>query len=804
MRKNYRYSVSFILFFFYIAGLFAQSGTLKGRVFNRINNQAIPFANVLIDSIQKGATSDINGEYRIESLRPGIYNVICSFVGYKKARFFEVQVSSTKPTRLDIPMDMETEVLAEVQIRSTQFRKSEESPLSLRTIRATEIYRNPGGNRDISKVIQILPGVGTTVSFRNDIIVRGGAPNENRFFLDGIEVPNINHFATQGSSGGPVGMINVNFVREVDFYAGAFPANRGNALSSVMDFKQISGNDEKLTGNFMLGSSDVGLTVDGPMGNNSTFIFSVRRSYLQLLFKALSLPFLPTYNDFQYKQDFRINEKNRITFIGLGAIDDFKLNTGVNDNLDDTEIIDRNNYILGNLPVNNQWNYAIGAKWTHFSKNSYQTMVVSRNQLDNQAIKYQDNIEQSDRLLLDYHSQETETKFRLESLRRQNGWKLNVGAGFQVVEYTNTTYNRKEQNGQVVVIDFASKLPLFKYELFSQLSKSFFGERLSLSAGIRTDFNDYSSTMNNPLSQLSPRFSASWALTPKLRANFNVGRYYQLPAYTVMGYRNADNQLQNKINNIKYIRADHLVAGMEFNPSDYARISLEGFYKIYDRYPFLIADSVSLANLGGDFGVIGNDAVTSTSKGRSYGLELLMQRTLSASVYGILSYTWVRSEFADKQGVYQPSSWDNRHVLNITAGKKLKKNWELGMKFRLLGGAPYTPYNRVLSSLKTVWDVSRTGIYDWNRLNSKRYSVAHGLDVRIDKRWYFKKWAIDLYLDIQNVYNYQVEGPAYLDVLRDVNGLPVEDPDNPLAYQLREIENASGTVLPSIGVMIEF
>jgi TonB dependent receptor-like, beta-barrel/Carboxypeptidase regulatory-like domain/TonB-dependent Receptor Plug Domain len=793
-----------VLFSILSSGLFAQSAVIKGRVFNSINNEAVPFANIVLDSLQYGATSDMDGNYRIENLKPGTYNLICSFVGFKKAVFYEVMLSPAKPTVLDIPLVQESETLAEVEIKSSQFAKREESPLSLRTINATEVYRSPGGNRDISKVIQILPGVGSTLSFRNDIIVRGGAPNENRFYLDGIEVPNINHFATQGSSGGPVGMINVNFIREVDFYAGAFPANRGNALSSVMEFKQFNGNDEKLSGNIMVGSSDLGLTLDGPMGKKSTFIFSARRSYLQLLFKALALPFLPTYNDFQYKHLFKINDKNQLTLIGLGAIDDFKLNTDVNDKLSDSADINRNNYLLGALPVNEQWNYTVGAKWTHFSKNAFQTFVLSRNHLNNSATKYKDNIENADSLILNYKSQEIETKFRFENTQRMQGWKLNYGLGYENVLYTNSTFNKTERGGKLVTVDFSSRLSMNKFAAFGQISKAFFDERLALSLGLRSDFNDYSSTMANPLDQLSPRFSASYALTENLSANFNIGRYYQLPAYTVMGFRDSTNALANKENGITYIRADHIVAGLAYYPTQYSKISLEGFYKRYKNYPFLLADSISMANLGGDFGVIGNEAVSSSSDGRSYGVEVFLQQKLSSSVYGIISYTWVRSEFEDRNGKQIPSAWDNRHILNITAGKKFKKNWELGAKFRLLGGAPYTPYDIVLSSIKTVWDRTGTGIYDWQQLNVKRNPVSHGLDIRIDKKWYFKKWTLDTYLDIQNIYNFQAQAQPYIDVVRDGMGNPVEDPGDPMRYKTYEIENTSGTLLPSIGIMIEF
>ncbi len=782
----------------------AQTSTIKGRVFNSINNEAVPFANIYIDSTSVGTTSDIEGNYRITDLKPGTYSLTCSFIGFKTQISSEVNVSSARITTLDFALVEESTSLNQVVITASPFNKREESPVSLRTISSSEIYRNPGGNRDISNVIQILPGVASSSSFRNDIIVRGGAPNENRFYLDGIEVPNINHFATQGSSGGPVGMINVNFIREVDFYAGAFPANRGNALSSILEFRQIEGNDESLKGTFMLGSSDVGMTLDGPMGKKSTFILSARRSYLQFLFKSLGLPFLPTYNDFQYKQTIKVDKKNRITLIGLGAIDDFQLNTSANDDIVDEDAIRRNNYILGNLPVNTQWNYTVGANWKHFSSNSFQNLVVSRNHLNNSAVKYQGNIEQEEFLILDYNSQEIENKVRLENTVRKNGWKLNMGVGYENATYTNSTFNKIVVDGEVVNIDFDSSLPLNKFAVFSQVSKELVKNKLLVSLGLRMDCNDYSEEMNNPLDQLSPRLSASYSMTEKLKANFNVGRYFQLPPYTIMGYRDSNDLLANKENNITYIQADHYIAGLEYNPSLLSKVTLEGFYKTYDNYPFLIRDSLSLANLGGDFGVIGNEPVNSTSFGRTYGVELLVQQKLLASIYGILSYTFVRGEFSDKNDELIASSWDNRHILNITAGKKFKNDWEVGMKFRYVGGAPYTSYDVDRSASIDVWDVVQQGVFDWDQLNALRNPASHGLDIRVDKKWFFNEWAINAYIDVQNIYNFQTVGQPYLDVDRDDSGNPIVDPNNPLSYQISEIENVSGTVLPSIGLMIDF
>jgi len=329
-------------------------------------------------------------------------------------------------------------------------------------------------------------------------------------------------------------------------------------------------------------------------------------------------------------------------------------------------------------------------------------------------------------------------------------------------------------------------------------------ERLTLSLGLRTDFSDYSNDMINPIDQLSPRFSLAYAITEKLSFNFNTGRYYQLPPYTVMGYRDSTDQLVNKENHITYIKADHIVAGFAYELKSDARITLEGFYKMYNKYPLLLNDSISLANLGGDFGVIGNEPVSSASDGRSYGAELLIQQKLYKGFYGILAYTFVRSEFKDKTSTFKPSSWDNRHIISLTAGKKFKKNWEAGIKWRLLGGAPYTPYDIATSSLKTVWDVTSQAIPDYNRLNTLRLSPSHSLDIRIDKKYYFNKWALNAYIDIQNIYNYQTELQPYLNVKKDAQGVPLTDPNNPAAYQTYYIRNTSGTLLPSLGIMIEF
>lgn len=783
----------------------AQNGIIKGRVFDPISNEAVPFANVAIQGTTTGAVTDFDGYYEITGLQPGLYNVQASSLGFETVTIFEVQTFNNKVALVNIEMEPASEMLEAVEVVANPFMKKEEAPVSMRTIGVSEIERNPGGNRDISRVIQSLPGVASPPTFRNDIIIRGGAPNENRFFLDGVEVPNINHFATQGASGGPVGLINVNFIREVEFYSAAFPANRGNALSSVFDFSLKEGNPDKLKANFTVGSSDYGLTLDGPIGEKTSYIFSVRRSYLQFLFTALRLPFLPIYNDAQYKVKTRINDKNEISFIGLGALDQFDLNEGVNDGVDDAATIERNRYILGNIASNEQWNYTVGATYKHFSENSFQQIVVSRNHLNNTAVKYFNNDESSDaNKILDYRSQEIENKLRIENTYRKNDWKWNVGVGYEYATFTNSTFNRfVTASGDVLTADFESELNINKYAAFSQLSRGFIANRLVLSLGIRSDIAGFNEATINPLDQVSPRFSASYQFASKWSVNASVGRFYQLPPYTILGFRDNKNNLVNRQNDITYISCDHIVFGFEYLPRMNTKMTIEGFYKQYDNYPFLTRDSVSLANLGSDFGVIGNDPAVPISMGRSYGLELLVQQKLTKGFYGILAATLVRSEFQDKNGDYAPSAWDNGQIVTLTAGKKFKKDWEIGARFRFLGGAPYTPFDENLSANRVNWDLRGVGILDYDRLNTERSGSVNQLDLRIDKRWYFEKWSLNAYFDIQNVYNYQAPLAPFISVERDDLGNPIVDPNDPSRYVTTEIENFSGTVLPSIGLIIE-
>lgn len=775
----------------------AYSGVIKGKVFDSKTNEGVPFASVQVWGTNTGAVTDFEGNYLFTGIKPGYVELRASSLGYKPYISPALMVTNSNQVNFDIPMDELAIGLEEVVIKASPFLKKIESPVSARIIGIDEIDKNPGGNRDISKVIQSFPGVASTPAFRNDVIVRGGGPNENRFYVDNIEIPYLNHFSTQGASGGPVGIINVDFVQSVDFLSGAFPASRGNALSSVLNFTFVDGNREKMKYRATVGASDLGLTVDGPTGKNSSILLSVRRSYLQFLFSALKLPFLPNYTDFQFKYRVRLDDKNEITLIGLGAKDDFRLNLKANE----TEY---QRYILDYIPVQEQYSYVTGLVYKHFRKKGYDTWVVSRNYLNNTQYKYAGNIEADTNRILDYSSGEGEIKTRFErTIIGDKGLRVNFGAGYEYAHYRNSTFRRIYTKIGENKINYNTNLKLGKYGLFGQVSKSFFDDRLSLSFGARTDFNSYSSSMANPLNQISPRFSASYALNEKFNLNFSAGRYYQLPPYTALGYTSNVGIPVNKDNNLRYIRADHLVAGLEVIPSENIQITTEGFYKNYSGYPFSVKDQVPLSSKSAGYGIFGDEELLSVSDGRAYGFEILGRFKEFKKTNLIFSYTFVRSEFKDLYSVWIPSSWDNRHLFNVTATKKFNRNWDLGFKWRFVGGAPYTPYDFEKSSLKAAWDLQGQGYPDYSRFNSERLRAFHQLDLRIDKQYFFSRWSLMLYVDVQNVYNHKADQPGIIVRESDINGNPVTDPANPLKYSLKYIKGNSGTVLPTIGIIIE-
>ncbi len=788
----------FALFFalFYLLHLFAQEGeaVISGRVVDASTQQPIPFATVIVYGTTRGDVTDEKGYFTIERLLPNNYRVTVSYLGY------DTFLSSYIPLfggdfQLDISLQPSAIALGEVSVRANPFRKPSGAPLAMQLVGFEDIDKGAGGNRDISRVVTAFPGVGANVSagYRNDLLVRGGGPSENRFYLDGVEIPNINHFSTQGASGGPTSILNADFIREVEFYTGAFPVYTNNALSSVLSFKMKEGDRDRHRCQFTLGASEVAASSSGSLSSCTTYLVSLRRSYLQLLFKLLDLPFLPTYTDAQFKVKSRINSRHEITVLGLGGIDRMSLNREV-DPADEAK-----QYLVNSLPVITQNSFTLGAVYKYYGDEALQQVVLSHNYLQNGLEKFKGGDETLlENLQLDYHAIEQESHLRYEYRQSKGVLRLSAGGNLDLAHYRNRTLQQRFTD-VLQRVEYETELDLFRWGIFASVLYVPEGGAYTLTAALRTDANSYSHDMNNPLKQLSPRLSASFRLIPNLYLNGHVGVYYQLPSYTTMGYKDSLGVEVNRETGLSYLRCSQMGVGVEYRLGNYARATIEGFYKHYTNGALSLTDSIPLACKGADYGVTGDEAVTPEAQGRSYGVELMFRWVGEKNLNLLASYTWFRSLFYNPRGgEYIPSAWDNQHLFTLTSSYKFRNNWSIGLKYRVVGGNPYTPYDEAKSSLIVAWDVAERPFLDYARYNEERLPLFTQLDIRVDKGFTWGGVELLIYLDIQNVLNQSYVGqPAYIST-----GI-VDDTDK-TRYQMKYIPQIAGQLLPTIGATVVF
>jgi len=778
---------------------------LSGRITDAQSGEALVGATVVLDGTDYGAFTDDEGRYELANLPAGLYTVRVSYVGYADLVKYQVRLDPGSTT-LNLTMLSAAIEGGEVVIQATPFQRSTVEVVSTRSIGFEQIQSNPGGNQDISRALQSLPGVSGPIAFRNDLIIRGGAPNENVFYLDGIEVPNINHFATQGSGGGPVGIIPSYMIQSVKFQTSGFAARYDNTLSSVLDFELQTANADRFQSLINVSSSEFGLALDTPIGKKLRLTSSIRRSYLDFLFKALELPFLPTYWDVATKLVWEIDPRNSITYIHIGALDDFKRNPPSADaNLEQKAILD-------GIPTINQRTFTQGVNYKRLLGNGFMTLALSRNFLFNEVVRFKPLTNEQERVL-DYESFEAETKLRLNVNQQFGQWRLNYGAVAQRGEFNTTSqaqitvpvFVRPDSVlGQTVTVGGRSELDVFRLGIHAQVSRDFLSGRLRTSFGLRSDVNSFTDGGWNPLPTLSPRVSLSYVLGTQWALNFSTGVYYKLPPYVILGYTPGEGLLPNR--QTDYIRSTHVVAGVEFRPTESTVFTVEGFLKLYDNYPVDVRTGISLANLGSDFALFGNGAVQSVGQGRSYGVEFFAQKNLTKRLYGIASYTLFWSEFDGLDtltglptGNFVRSAWDLRHLVSLTGGFRFGKNnsWEISARLRLSGGAPYTPWN--IEQSRLFYPVTGEGTLDYDRLNQEELGLFYQLDLRIDKRWFFKKWSLNLYFDVQNATRAANEAPPAFTLTRDANGDFETGPNN---FVLLPQDQVSFT--PSIGVRIKY
>jgi hypothetical protein len=743
------------------ASLAAQTATLTGRVLNRETQAPVSGAVVRVEPQGAETLTDAQGRFRLEGLTPGTVRVQASSLGFAPTLETSVMLRTSRPTFLELTLAPQAIQLEGITVEADAFRGDDDAPTSVQRLTEVEIRRTPGGFQDISRSVLSLPGVAGGVDNRNDLLVRGGGPAENAYYLDGIRVPQINHFATQGTAGGAVGLLNVDFIQDATFFTGGFGAPYGDALSSVLEVQNRPGNRDGIAGDFTLGASEAGLTLDGPLGEEATWLFSVRRSYTQFLFQALGLPIRPNYWDAQVGATWEPSGRDRITFVGIGAIDDFDIvQPGPDDDYENQEIYRR-------VLDNDQRTFTVGGTWQRLVGAGGVLRLRASHSLVDYDFADRDSEEQP---LLSNRSRENDSHLGLSG-DFQALPRLRVGLGGELVRASieSDVFQRAVEGGVIPEdIVYGSEARFWKPSLWAQAVWK--PGRLTATMGLRADGV---TALDDPWT-LSPRAGLRYGILPALDLTLSGGIFHQSPSKLALAVEEDGTRVNGSL---AQLRNWQVVGGGDWRVSQGLRLRAEGFYKSYDQMPVLRDDPrINLANLGDDYGYVGAAPLQPLGGGRAYGLELFAQQKLTASLFFLGAYTLSWSEFSGDDGVLKPSSWDRRHMLDLTAGYLLGESWELGSKLRILSGQAYTPFDLERSAL--TYPVTGRGVRDWDRVGAERSDVYARLDVRAEKTFFFERWDAVVYLDLQNVLNRKnvtgyryTQDPAFPDNLRPVEGV---------------------------------
>lgn len=787
--------------------------SIRGIVKDAVSNEPLAFATLLIrqsilstltdqygpvrtkEQFSQNTLTDVDGRFSISiNFKPQVpINFTVNYIGYEEK---QLSIYSPEDLRdLTITLTPIAELIDEVTITGASFKDVIGVPISLKTTSAAMIQMNAGGGGDFSKLMQSLPGLTTLSSFRNDLIVRGGSPTENTFFIDDIEIPYINHLSTQGSTGGTISILNSQLINEVDFIASGYPSNRPDAMSGVFNIYLADPFREKY---LSIGNDPTNVFLNGSTSyENIAATFSIRKSYREYLLDFIGLAVLPSYSDYLLNLKYKLNPNSYLSYLMVGSIDDFKVNQDVNNS-------DIQQYLRDNLPTNQQSSNTLGVAYKQISEKSTKSFKLSYSRFKN-AAQRSINRNNVDTQILDYTSSEEQYVGQLELYNDLGKVKIKYGGGLKFNHADYDVFNQYYNSVMLTEVNYTSGINYNHIYAFLQTSFDVIPEIFQLtlhntfqSSNVKTE----GIITNMPL----PNINGTINLGSSSAFNFSVGQYAQLPENIMLAYLEDDEYVN--LESTEFIKSFQLASGIEILKSNRElKLTVEGFYKTYFNYPFNTREDISLANFGADFGVVGNVPIDFTGEGRAYGIELFLKRANTKHLNGWVSYAISRSEFLDNNEQYSPSSWDARHIINAVTSYRFGNDWLLSANIKYQSALPYTPFDLISSSIVEVWDINGIGIRDFSQLNAERGKSTTLIDVRIAKDYTFGKTKMNIYLDLENVLA-DADSQQVLTFDRDETGDSVilpQDAGSPIPrYRLREIQNAEGVFIPSIGFQLSW
>ena len=539
-------------------------GTIKGQVIDSETKTPLPGVTVLIANQSRGAKADFDGNFVIKSLPVGSYTLKFSCIGYDPSSKTDVIVKPKRITFVNAKLNVSPLQMDDVVVTNGYFAQVEDHPTSAISFSSEEIRRAPGSAGDVSRIIMGLPSIAKVNDQVNSLIVRGGSPMENAFYIDNIEIPNINHYPTQGSSGGPIGLLNVDFIQDVEFSSGGFSSAYGDRLSSVMELSFREGNRDEFDGQLDMAFAGFGITGEGPIANgDGSWLLSVRRSFLDLLVDAIGTGVAPEYSDYQGKLVYDLSPSDKLTLLGVMGIDYI--------GFDKDQAIEDGNITYGKSDIKEG---ASGVNWRHlWNAKGYSNTSVSYIATKSVADYYE---ARTDLNLMDYNSLEYSAQIRNVNFYRFNpANQLEFGVDGKIVgtDYDNFISEYTDVLGNTTpAIRIDDQISSQKIGTFVNYTWKPY-DKLALTPGVRFDYFSY-----NENSHVSPRFSFSYKITDKTSFNGSTGIFYQNLPLIILSQRDENKSLKDPV-------AYHYILGINHLLTENTKLTLEVYDKEYENFP---------------------------------------------------------------------------------------------------------------------------------------------------------------------------------------------------------------------------
>jgi hypothetical protein len=701
-------------------------GKIKGKITARESKEVLIGVSVSLLNTNLGSVSNESGEFEIDELPAGSYQLKFEYVGYVSYIQADVIVKPARSTELNISLALDQYSSETVLVTASYYETNLAEPIRVVSFSPEEIRRSPGAGGELSRILSAMPSVTSRGEDSQDIIVRGGSPVENYFLVNNIPVPSVRHFETAtGHSNGPIGLINTALVSDVKFSSGGFGAEYGGFLSSVTDIKYKDGNSEGFAGEVGIDFTGFNILLESPIKNGSYFI-SARRSYLDLVADQIGESGAPRFEDVQGKINYNLNDNSTLTFLGIYGNSEF----------DDTDLDNAIENDKIDLVFAGSKQLTLGSNWTQFwSKSLHSNTSLSYStrlqELSITSLQLEPTAKNDDRYD-EFNLRHVSTVQLAQDSRLSLGFDVKYEEGTFNYFFAADTLATGQINQQIDVVD---KIDGTQFGAFVSINTRL-AKSLNMQFGLRANYNSYNEDVD-----LAPRLNLSYQLNSRSSLNAAYGVSYQrIPLFML-------SQLPNQ-SNVKSMQATQFVLGYDYLLSPDTKLTLESFYKVYENMPLNPKNDPNFAPIypldtrfGQSFAFI-----ESTGEGKSYGVEVLLQKKLAVDFYGMVSGSYFRSQYKDQFGTWQDREFDNKYVFNIIGGYKPNDIWEYSVRWSLIGGKPDTPID-VAASTANGYEVR-----NMNRFNNSRFDAYHSLYLRVDRRFNFEKSNVVAYLTIWNAY----------------------------------------------------